>query len=109
VKRPPEDIRTEMIRAARRRAQKKGIPFCLDKEDIRVPERCPVLGLLLTRKHGHGRGPGDASPTLDRIDPSKGYTADNVIVMSHRANRIKSDVSSSDLIAVAQWMMSHGL
>jgi hypothetical protein len=33
----------------------------------------------------------DSSPSLDRKDPSRGYTPDNVWVISFRANTIKSN------------------
>ena len=35
----------------------------------------------------------DYAPSLDRINPKKGYTKENVIVVSFLANRIKTDAS----------------
>ena len=35
----------------------------------------------------------DYAPSLDRIDPKKGYTKENTIVVSMLANRIKTDAS----------------
>lgn len=85
---------------ARRRAFEKGVDFTLTTQDIVVPERCPVLGILLSIGRG---GRHDASPTLDRIDPTGGYTAANVIVVSWRANRIKSDALPHELKAIAEF------
>ena len=67
----------------------------------RIPEFCPVLGVKLesgTKKYH------DASPSLDRMIPSKGYVPGNVVVMSFRANRIKGDASREELQTVIDWM-----
>jgi len=46
-------------------------------------------------------------PSLDRIDPRKGYVPGNVIVMSYRANVIKGDGLPSEHRAVARYIESH--
>lgn len=77
---------------------KHGVPFSLVLEDIKVPEVCPILGIPLCP--GVGRhGPG--SPSIDRIVPSLGYVPENILVVSHRANQIKSNATPSELVAVA--------
>jgi hypothetical protein len=43
----------------------------------------------------------DASPSLDRVDPRKGYVPGNVRVISDRANRLKGDRSLSEIQALA--------
>lgn len=45
------------------------------------------------------------SPSLDRIDPSKGYVIDNLIWVSLKANAVKSDVDPSTLMKVAQFYL----
>jgi len=35
--------------------------------------------------------PSDCSPTLDRVDNGKGYTLNNIQVVSLKANRMKSN------------------
>ncbi len=40
------------------------------------------------------------SPTLDRIDPVKGYVPGNIVVVSLRANTIKNDATMDELAAV---------
>lgn len=77
-----------LLRWARGRAELKGLAFNLTIEDLQIPEFCPVLGIPL--KHGEGK-PCDNSPTIDRIVPEIGYVTGNIIIISNRANRLKSD------------------
>jgi hypothetical protein len=90
-----------MLGAARKRARQFGLPFALTESDVVIPSHCPVLGIPLARGDGART---DASPTLDRIEPARGYVAGNVAVISWRANRIKSDGSLSELERIVAWM-----
>lgn len=89
-----------MLVRARVRAKKRGQEFSLTRADIVIPERCPVLGILLERGVGLACA---GSPSLDRIDNAKGYVPGNVIVISNRANSLKSDASVEELRAVADF------
>lgn len=93
-----------MLKLARQRARAANVPFDLREDDFEIPAVCPVLGIELRPGRGR-RGPTDASPTLDRIEPSVGYVRGNVVVMSWRANRIKSDASASELLRIGQWFL----
>jgi hypothetical protein len=91
----------------KRRAVEKGIEFTLTKADLIIPDVCPVLGLPLERGGG---GPGrklDNSPSFDRVDNTKGYTIDNVRVISWRANRLKADATLQEVQAIARYMETH--
>ena len=44
------------------------------------------------------------SPSLDRIDPNKGYVPGNIIVICHRANCIKADATAKEIEDVANWL-----
>lgn len=91
-----------MLYAAKSRAKAKGLEFSLKPEDIVIPERCPVLWHTL--KHSYGSyGSGDWSPTIDRIDSTKGYTRDNVTVISARANRLKGDATVEELECIVSY------
>lgn len=79
-------------RAARCRARRRGIEFDLLLEDIVIPELCPALGTPMEH------------PSLDRLDPSRGYTADNIRVISTRANTIKNDATVEELERVLAYM-----
>lgn len=85
---------------ARKRARKKNIPFNINKNDIIIPEICPILNIPLVfgDKIIH-----DASPTLDRIDPSRGYIPGNIQVISNKANRIKTNASIAEIELVFEW------
>ena len=75
------------------------MPFDLLPKDIIIPERCPVLDIPIASRLGLGvaKGSKDTSPSIDRIDNNKGYVRGNVIVVSYRVNRIKSDASLEEL------------
>ena len=98
--RTPASLAAYLVRLARRRALKSGTPFDLRPEDVVVPVYCPALGVRLERNHG-GKAQGKRSPTLDRIDPKKGYVRGNVIVLSAKANQMKSTGSPEELERVA--------
>lgn len=72
------------------RAKNAGLEFTLTFYDLALPEVCPILGLKLVYARGRGRANWDA-PSVDRIDPSKGYTPDNCRVISLRANTLRSN------------------
>lgn len=94
-----------MLHRAKRRAGIKGLAFALKVTDLGDPvEKCPVLGLTLNWDRA-GLPAGD-SPSLDRIDNSKGYVRGNVMIISHRANMIKCDATAEEVRAVADWLIS---
>jgi hypothetical protein len=92
--------------AARGRALDKGLEFNISPEDIVIPDICPVLGIPIIRDAKSERV--DGSPTLDRIDSSKGYTKDNICVISNKANTIKSFGTIEDHQKVIDYMKKFG-
>jgi len=89
-----DDRRYKMYHNAQHRAKKKGIPFTISMEDIVIPETCPLLGIPLVSTNDK-RDP--RNPSLDQIDPGKGYTLDNIQVISSRANWLKADATLTEL------------
>jgi len=77
-------------------AKKRGIDFdltVLDLYEISYPITCPISGVAL---HWYtSQQPNSYS--FDRIDSNKGYSIDNLIVVSWRANRLKSDATHEEL------------
>lgn len=90
-----------MLQNARVRARRAGVPFTITVDDIVIPTHCPILGIPLFQKKG--KGGGDHSPSLDRVRPHEGYVPGNVIVISNRANRLKSDASIRELRDIASF------
>ena len=88
----PEKI---ILQSAKARAKEKGWDFNLDKSDIIFPTHCPILGIELI-KGGTGVQTFN-SPSIDRIDPKKGYIKGNVRIISLRANMMKNDASYFEL------------
>lgn len=91
-------------RNAKRRAKAKGLPFNLSVEHIIsiLPDRCPVFRTRFVFSNtGHSTAD---SPTIDRLDPSKGYVKDNIVIISMKANCIKSAYTEKDLYKVADWL-----
>jgi hypothetical protein len=95
-----------MVRNARLRAKEKNLPFDIDHAFLRsiVPSHCPIFGMPLawSAARGNGRLPLPNSPSLDRIDPAKGYTKDNVWIISNKANSIKNNATHEELKLVTE-------
>jgi hypothetical protein len=103
------DPRKKLLYAARKRAKQNGLDCTITVDDIVIPEFCPALGIKLEPRVGAGRSNREeigSSPSLDRIDNSKGYVPGNVAVISLRANMIKTDATAAELKAVAAYIDS---
>lgn len=86
-----------LFERARKRARVSGLKFTISRDDIIIPTTCPVLGIPI--RIGGARSA--YSPSLDRIDPRRGYVPGNVRVISDRANRLKSNRSVDELTRLA--------
>lgn len=94
-----------MWRNSRNRAKEIGVEFTLQPSDIVIPETCPVLGTKLEVGGGKGGSwKNFASPSIDRFDNTKGYTPDNIRIISWRANMLKRDATLAEIEAVASYM-----
>lgn len=99
---------TYALSNAKRRSKEIGVEFSLKREDIErvFPDVCPLLGVPFSYATGTTTA---SSPSLDRKDPSKGYTPDNVWVISAKANRIKSNATTAEIAMVAERLKLHGV
>lgn len=78
-------------------AKKRGIHFDLtlsDLEELSIPLSCPILNIPLAFNSGRVQ---DNSVSYDRIDSTKGYTKDNLVIISWKANRLKNNASTEEL------------
>ena len=82
--------RTSLLSNARGSLKRRGIECNITIEDIVIPSICPIFKVPFDR--------GRFSPSLDRIDNSKGYTKDNIWVISRLANTMKNDGSLDELM-----------
>ena len=91
----------KLVTDSRYRAKRAGIECDLTYENVLplVPEYCPVLQIKLEWKSLPGGNP--AKPSIDRIDPDKGYTLDNIVVVSWRVNDLKADATIEELQKLA--------
>ena len=92
------------INAAQVRARRKGLPCTIRRDNLPpLPDVCPILGIPLQR--GKGR-PLDSSPSLDRIVPHLGYVPGNVRWVSHRFNRLRSNMTEAEAEAEAEAILA---
>ena len=96
----PENTVKYLLKYAKSRSVKKGLEFSLTEKDIVIPKVCPVFRTNFTttgRKY---------TPSIDRIDPSKGYIPGNIQIISQLANAIKWDSTREERITFANWILS---
>jgi hypothetical protein len=89
-----------LLNNAKQRAKKSNIEFTLTKEDIHIPDVCPVFGFPLKREE---RNNWMFAPSIDRIDNTRGYVKDNIIIVSRRANILKKDATIDELRKLANY------
>jgi hypothetical protein len=82
------------------------LDFDLRAEDLTMPTYCPLLGYELVYQADGVRVAASAS--LDRINSSIGYVADNCWIISWRANQIKSDATVDELRLIADGLYRAG-
>ncbi len=80
---------------ARRRAEKKKLPFDLTLKKVRkvFPKTAQKCSCCKENFKGKGRMSG-SSPTLDRICPSKGYVVQNLQLICNDCNLAKGNVET---------------
>ena len=93
----------KMHQRAKQRCVVTGREFAIQVEDIIIPDTCPILGIELNMNSGKS-GAYKNSPSLDRIDNNKGYTKDNIHVISQLANAMKGASTNKELRAFADWV-----
>jgi len=83
---------------AKVRSKKHNLPFNLTIDYLNsiYPQNNKCLLLDVKMEHGFKKL-NDFSPTLDRIRPEKGYVEGNVIIISHKANRVKNNLTLKEM------------
>lgn len=87
----------ELFNKIKQSAKKRNIPFemtVLDFYLIDFPITCPILNIPLKWNKGSAL---DDNFSFDRIDSAKGYTLENIQIISFRANRAKNNLTKEEL------------
>ena len=88
-----------ILNSSKWRAKRKNIEHNISTEDFEIPKFCPILNIELSME-GHLNN----RPSIDRINNSKGYTKDNIQIISHKANRIKTDAQPNEIKQVYDFL-----
>jgi hypothetical protein len=99
-----QPLEVKMWRRAKNRAAEKGLEFDIEVSDIIIPDICPILGIPIKENKGKSGAYPD-SPSLDKIDPTKGYIKGNVQVVSQMANMMKYNATQDQLRAFANYIL----
>jgi len=101
-----DKIKFQALVNIRERAKRRGYESDLELSDLpNVPKICPVLGVKLV---GGSLKNKDTSPSVDRKNSNLPYLKQyksNLVFISHRANRIKSDATAEELKLVLLYML----
>lgn len=94
-----------LLNASKQRARNKNRIHEITIDDIKsiypIDNKCPIFGIDLVFGTAGFR---ENSPSIDRIDSSKGYTLDNIQIISWKANRIKSYATVEELELIVAYM-----
>lgn len=89
-----------------RRCLNCGKEFNIDENDIVIPEICPILEVPITVGT---KGDYEYSPSIDRIDNSKGYIKGNIQIISKKANSMKNSATPTDLMTFCKNILRYSL
>lgn len=109
----PKGRARQMVTTAMKRAYEKGWDFDLTPEWVQPKLEvglCEVTKLPLELSGGEYKGYGHFrpwTPSLDRIDPTKGYTTDNVQVVCWIYNQAKGVGTHADVLRLASSLKSN--
>lgn len=102
-----------LVVRTRTSAKRRGLEFDLTEQFLAErlgPMRCEATGQKLNWDTCFGQGggkPGPFTPSIDRIDSSKGYTQDNVRIVSLRFNQCKRDLTDEEFAALCREFLRH--
>ena len=102
-----EDPRRRLYIISKLNAKRSGCEHTIEERDIVLPVTCKYLGIRIDYRLASERGRLRSfdAPSIDRIDPSRGYVPGNVQIISDLANRMKSDATIRQLLAFAEGVL----
>lgn len=95
-----------LLTGARHRCLNKNLPFDLTTEwcDVRWTGRCELTDLEFDLRN---TGRSVFSPSIDRIEPRKGYVQDNCRFILFGVNLFKFTSSDEDMFRIAKALVKH--
>ena len=93
-----------LFEAVRRRAVKRGLAFTLTTADIRAAY-ARQNGRCIYSGSAFGPVGTDTTPSIDRVDSSKGYTPDNIVLCCFWVNVMKTDYTVPEFLARARLLV----
>lgn len=111
-KRIKNGLAWSLWRSVKRNATYRNLTFSVRPEDIIIPDYCPVLNIPLIKDVEYLKKNNKITqltvfnyPSVDRLDPTKGYDKNNINVISWRANNLKRDASLQEVKMLYDWML----
>jgi hypothetical protein len=101
IKRRTADPIRLLLNNIRYRCKSLNLECTVTKDELTVPDVCPILGIALFYTPGKMT---DNSYSIDRIDNRKGYTKDNCRIISQGANRRKGDLTIEQVERLLAYM-----
>lgn len=89
----PRDVK-RLLAVLKHRAKKAGLPFSLTEKDIVIPNKCPIMGQKIKI---NGKNNDPMLPSVDRLVPDRGYTPENIRIISRKANMVKQDLTNPEI------------
>ena len=82
-------------------AQRIGIEFSIELQDLEIPEYCPILKTKIIL------GDPQYGLSIDRINSKFGYIKGNVQVISVRANMLKNNGTLEEFEKLVDWIKNN--
>ena len=104
----PESVAERMLSNAKQRAKRKNVNVTINKEWILeriLKGKCEITGIDFTFGGGKGKGRNkfnSFNPSLDRIDPNRGYYPENSRVVINIYNTFKHRWSDEDVLLLCK-------
>ena len=104
----PHGKSVRLVRDAKKRAMKDGLPFDLTVEWIeeRILDGCPLSGMQFDLSPGMVN---PFSPSVDRVKNHLGYTQDNCRVIIYGLNALKGTGTDADLLNISKVVIDYNL
>lgn len=98
-----------LFAAAKKRSREFNMECSITEQDVKLlldtTDECPLRKVKFER--GENKRAVDNSISLDRIDSTKGYTKDNIQLLSYKANVVKNDVDFNTFKLIVENLRSY--